>query len=58
MFKPAWFPYGRNGHKNRVTVFLNSQFIIVYICKPHINHTHSLVIITLRIISSKMLYFG
>jgi hypothetical protein len=25
-----WSPYGRNGRKNRVTIFLNGQFIIVY----------------------------
>jgi hypothetical protein len=25
-----------NGRKNRVTIFLNGQFIIVYTCKPHI----------------------
>jgi hypothetical protein len=36
--RSAWFPYGRNGRKNRVTIFLNGQFIIVYTCKPHINH--------------------
>ena len=35
--------------KNRVTIFLNGQFIIVYTCKPHINHKYSLVIITPRI---------
>jgi hypothetical protein len=29
----AWFPYGHNGRKNRVTIFLNGQFIIVYTCK-------------------------
>ena len=23
----AWFPYGRNGRKNRVTIFLYGQFI-------------------------------
>ena len=39
-------------------IFLNGQFIIVYVCKPHINHKYSLVIITPRIFSSKMLYFG
>ena len=42
--------------KNRVTIFLSGQFIIVYTCKPHINR--SLVIITPRIFSSKMLYLG
>ena len=31
----AWFPHGR---KNRVTIFLNGQFIIVYTYKSHINH--------------------
>jgi hypothetical protein len=51
----TWFPYG---HKNRVTIFLIGQFIIVYTCKPHINHKYSLVTITPRIFSSKMLYFG
>jgi hypothetical protein len=51
----AWFSYGR---KNTVTIFLNGQFIIVYTCKPHINHKYSLVIINPRIFSSKMLYFG
>jgi hypothetical protein len=55
---PAWFPYGRNGRKNRVTILLNDQFKIVYTCKPHINHKYSLVIITPRIFSSKMLHFG
>jgi hypothetical protein len=45
-----------NGRKNRVTIFLNGQFLIVYTCKPHINHKYSLVIITPRIFSSKMLY--
>ena len=30
LFRKAWFPYGRNGRKNRVTIFLNGQFIIVY----------------------------
>jgi hypothetical protein len=25
----AWFPYDRNSRKNRVTIFLNGQFIIV-----------------------------
>jgi hypothetical protein len=50
----ARFPYGR---KNRVTIFFNGQFIIVYTCQPHINHKYSLVL-TPRIFSSKMLYFG
>ena len=49
------FPHGR---KNTVTIFLNGQFIKVYTYKPHINHKHSLVIITPRIFSAKMLYFG
>jgi hypothetical protein len=49
----TWFPYGR---KNRVTIFLKGQFIIVYTCKPHIKYY--LVIITPRIFSSGMLYFG
>ena len=31
---------------------------MVYTCKPHINHKYSLVIITPRIFSSKMLYSG
>jgi hypothetical protein len=35
-----------NGRKNRVTIFLHGQFIIVYTCKPHMNHMYSLVIIT------------
>jgi hypothetical protein len=52
------FPYGRNGCKNRVTVFRNGQFTIVYTCKPHIKHKHSLVIITPDFFSSKILYFG
>ena len=34
------------------------QFTIVYTCKPHINHKYSLVLITPRIFSSKMVYFG
>jgi hypothetical protein len=55
LFAKAWFPYGR---KNRVTIFLNGQFIMVYGCKPHINHKYSLIIITPRMFSSKMLYFG
>ena len=46
------------GRKNRVTIFLNGQFRTVYTCKPHINHNCSLVRITPRIFSSKMLYFG
>ena len=44
--------------KIRVTISLNGQFIIVYTCKPHINHKYSLVIITPHIFSSKMLHFG
>jgi hypothetical protein len=56
--KRTWFPYFRNGRKNRVTIFLNGQFIIVYTCKPHINHKYSLVQITPRFFISKMLYFG
>ena len=31
---------------------------MVYTCKPHINHKYSLVIITPRVFSSTMLYFG
>ena len=38
MLVKAWFPYGRNGRKNTVMMFLSGQFIIVYTCKPHINH--------------------
>jgi hypothetical protein len=44
------------GRKNRVTIFLNGQFIIVYTCKPHVNQKYSLVRITSWIFSSKMLY--
>ena len=59
MHVKASFQYGRNDRKNRVTIFLNGQFnITVYTCKPHINHTYILVIITPRIFSSQMLYFG
>jgi hypothetical protein len=48
----AWFPAcDRNGCRNWVAIFLNGQFIIVYTCKPHINHKYSLVIITPRIFS-------
>jgi hypothetical protein len=47
-----------NGRKNRITIFLNGQFIIVYSCKPPINHKYSLVIIAPRIFSSQMLYVG
>ena len=54
----AWFPYGRNGRKNRDAIFLNGQFIIVCTWKPDKNHEYSPVIITPRIFSSKMLYFG
>jgi hypothetical protein len=44
--------------KSKSCQFLNGQFIIVYTCKPHMNHKYSLVIlITPRIFSSKMLYF-
>jgi hypothetical protein len=32
-------------------IFLNGQFIIVYTCKPHINHKYSLVIKSLRVFS-------
>jgi hypothetical protein len=35
----AWFPYCR---KNRVTIFLNGQFIVVYTCKPHIYNNYYL----------------
>jgi hypothetical protein len=42
----------RDGRKDRVTIFFNGQFIIVYTCKPHINHEYSLVLITPRIFSS------
>jgi hypothetical protein len=52
--KLSLVPYGRkNGRKNRVTIFLNGQLIIVYTCKPHINHKYSMVITTPRIFSSK-----
>jgi hypothetical protein len=45
-------------HIDRVTTFLNGQFITVYTCIQHINDKYSLAIITPRIFSSKMLYFG
>ena len=54
----AWFPYMVVTVVKRVTISLNGQFIIVYTCKPHINHKYSLVLITPRIFSSQMLYFG
>jgi hypothetical protein len=41
-----------------ITIFLNGQWIIVKTCKPQTNHKYSLVIITPRIFSSKMSYFG
>jgi hypothetical protein len=50
----AWFPYGR---KNRVPIFLNGPFIIIHSI-PVNNHEYSLVIITPRSFSFKMLYFG
>jgi hypothetical protein len=52
--KSPWFPCGLDGRRNRVMIFPNDQFIIVYTCKLHINHEYSLVIYC----SSKMLYFG
>jgi hypothetical protein len=63
VFCIALFPYGRNGRhspvwygrKNRVTIFLNGQFIIVYTIQVI---KYSPVIITSRIFSFKMLYFG
>jgi hypothetical protein len=33
----------QNLRKNKVMIFLNGQFIIVYTCEPHINHKYSLV---------------
>ena len=39
-------------------IFFNGQFIVVYTCKPHMNHKYSLVLITPRIFNSKMLFFG
>jgi hypothetical protein len=47
--QPAFYIY--YGRKNRVTTFLNGQFIIVYTCKSDMNHKYSLVIITPRIFS-------
>jgi hypothetical protein len=35
---------------------VNGQFVIVYTCKPHINHKYSVVIISIA--SSKMLVFS
>jgi hypothetical protein len=29
LYIKVWFPYGRNGRTNKVTIFLNGQFIIV-----------------------------
>jgi hypothetical protein len=58
MFALAWFPYSHNGRKDRVTIFLNGQILIVFTCKAHINHTYSLFIITLPIISVKLLHFS
>ena len=57
-FDKAWFPFDRNGRKNRVIIFFKGQFIIVYTCKAYINHKYSRVITTARILSSKMLYFS
>ena len=37
--------------------FSTASSIIVYTCKPHIMHKYSLLL-TPRIFSSKMLYFG
>ena len=37
--------------KDKVTIFLIGQIIIVFTCKPHLNHTYSLYIITLPIFS-------
>jgi hypothetical protein len=37
--------------KDKVTIFLISQIIIVFTCKPHLNHTYSLYIITLPVFS-------
>jgi hypothetical protein len=36
--------------KNRVTIFLNGQFIIVCTCKPHINRKYSLELKIRRVI--------
>jgi hypothetical protein len=41
-----------SGRKNRVTIFLKGQFIIVYTCKPHMNDKYS--ILWLCTFSSKM----
>ena len=37
--------------------FSTASFIIVYTCKPHINHKYSLIIITPRILSSENVVF-
>jgi hypothetical protein len=37
--------------KDKVTIFLIGQIIIVFTCKPHLYHTYSLYIITLPIFS-------
>ena len=61
-FKPkgkrGFHNYGRICRKDRVTIFLNGQIIIVSTSKPHTNHTYSLLIITLSVIGVKMLYFS
>ena len=61
-FKPkgkrGFHNYGRICRKDRVTIFLNGQIIIVSTSKPHTNHTYSLFIITLSVIGVKMLYFS
>ena len=45
-------------HMVVMVVEIESVYIIIYIGKPHINHKYPLVIITPRIFSSQMLYFG
>jgi hypothetical protein len=36
----VWFSYGHNGRKNRVTTFLNGQFIFSFYCPIEADFLH------------------